>query len=96
MASHLTLPWLWKECLYGERCGRIAHVDEDEDVLNSYPQEWVVAMLGNCEITSEHFVWLNDQGEYHRENGPAMLTTAGTHVWYTNGQSTGWNKRPFS
>lgn len=96
MPSHLTLPWLWKECLRGELCGRIAHIDEDEDVVNSYPKEWVLSMLGNCELTPEHFAWMNNEGQYHREDGPAMETVSGKHVWYKNGTTTGWNRDPFS
>jgi hypothetical protein len=30
--------------------------------------------------------WVNDIGLYHREDGPAFISTFGTQYWYYDGQ----------
>lgn len=31
-------------------------------------------------------VWLNREGKYHREGGPALIAPNGTTAWYIGGQ----------
>lgn len=31
--------------------------------------------------------WYNDKGEYHNENGPAIIWPDGTQFWFINGQA---------
>ena len=31
-------------------------------------------------------IWLNQQGKYHREFGPALIAPNGTTAWYINGE----------
>jgi len=34
----------------------------------------------------ERWVWRNSQGQYHREDGPAIEYDGGTKIWYQNGR----------
>lgn len=86
MASHLTLPWLWKECPPHKPCRSIVHLDEASDVLNSCPQEWVMAMLGsNCRLIDNSFEWLDDEGLPHAVDGPAIMSANDHLIWCRNG-----------
>jgi len=79
MVSHLTFPYEWVECVDGETCNRIAHLDASAEELNAYPVDWVKAMFGgNCDIGANHFAWLHEvTGVLHCENGPAVESADG-------------------
>lgn len=84
MTSHLTLPWRWVECFNSEDCESIVHQNESTDVLNSYPMEWMTALLGNCVATTESFAWTDEDGRFHCEDGPAVMTVT-EFSWYLHG-----------
>jgi len=31
-------------------------------------------------------IWRNSQGQFHRDDGPAMIYPSGSKFWYKNGQ----------
>jgi hypothetical protein len=37
-------------------------------------------------------IWYNKRGQYHRENGPAIIYTHGRYYWYVNGNMYHNNK----
>lgn len=85
MTSHLTLPWLWKECSPHKTCRSIVHLEEPAELLNSYPQEWVMAMLGNCRVADDFFEWVDEEGLPHAVDGPAIMRENGNLIWRRNG-----------
>ena len=36
--------------------------------------------------------WKNEKGEYHNEDGPAVIYANGTKVWYINGKEYSFNQ----
>lgn len=85
MTSHLTLPWLWVECPADVTCRSIVHVEEPAELLNSYPHEWVLGMLGECEASENSFTWMNQHRLPHADDGPAIMTGSGAFTWCRDG-----------
>lgn len=96
MTSHLVpaYPWVipgnrwgWAECVPGEPCRSIAHLDEPAELLNSFPEEWVMELLGgNCYASEVFFFWLDDDGENHAVDGPARMSCDGDLFWLQHGR----------
>lgn len=40
-------------------------------------------------------IWRNENGKYHRLDGPAIELTCGTKEWYINGEFIGRNDKGF-
>lgn len=78
--------WVWSECVPGEQCRSIAHLDEPAELLNSYPEEWTMEMLGgNCSTNDTFFFWLDADGENHAVGGPARMSFDGHLFWLQHG-----------
>lgn len=84
MVSHVVFPYEWVECTSGSDCDHLAHLGLDSDYLNSMPVEWVAAMIGNCELSETHFMWLDENGERHCDDGPARQSEKG-FFWFKHG-----------
>lgn len=75
----------WRECS-GE-CAQFLHDASSAALLNSYPQEWVEELLGftiRADHRSVSILFLDENGEYHREDGPALWDGFSTR-WYWHG-----------
>lgn len=86
MLSHLVFPYQWVTCSSAETCEKPAHLDESPEALNSYPMEWVAALLGCSFLNSAQVEWWDETGILHREGSAAREDSSGKLWWYVNGR----------
>lgn len=85
MTAHLTLPYNWIDCAAPENCTQHIHLQDTAEELNSYPHEWVEAIL-NCRISTEEITFINNAGDTHKNNSPAVIHQNGTIEWWIDGK----------
>lgn len=82
MLSHVTFPYSWKECSSPESCDESIHLDTA--LVENVPLEWVSQLLGGCRIEPSSLSWLDEDGKYHREGGPAIVNSY-QQGWFQHG-----------
>lgn len=85
---HVVLPYAWVECLNGEECAKTVHSEDSVAELNAYPQEWLESLLGFAVESDEdgEAIVFRENGEIHREDGPAVEWQQGDLQWYSHGE----------
>lgn len=86
MTAHLTLPYNWTDCNDPKNCIQGIHLADTAENLNNYPKEWVETLLGCSTLDDDRIAWINPFGEYHRVDGPAIVSADGKQEWYLNGR----------
>lgn len=85
MTAHLTLPYNWVDCDNSGTCQELLHLEDDAETANNYPKEWV-ALLFNCLLSEDIIKFYDGNGQFHREDGPAIIGNDGWVEWWLNGQ----------
>lgn len=82
MLSHLVLPYKWVECESSDDCDRSTHLDTS--IVVNAPPEWIAQFMGNCQLKEWEFTWLDEDGCFHRDDGPAVENIY-RREWYQHG-----------
>lgn len=75
----------WREC--SGSCEQLVHHCGSADSLNSYPREWIEALVGfkvKSRLNPRVF-YCDSEGRFHRLDGPAIITS-GREYWYKHGK----------
>lgn len=94
MRCHVVLPYAWEECVNFLSCVKAVHTEEDVNVLNSFPQEWMESVHGFVMDTFDYhedeggamLTCVDSGGVRHNEHGPAVEFEDGTRFWYQHGE----------
>lgn len=86
MLCHLVFPYEWVECSDKDSCEKAAHLNDSPELLNSYPHEWLIQLLGCSLLDETQVAWVDSNRKFHRDDGPALEKASGHMLWFQHGK----------